>query len=587
VAAAPGIFPSHPEASPSESDQTDTDSNNITHPTETRPAPTVANIPVIRSTDTEFDFPTSDFNNIDDQLNDLSHAEARNDLSRAGSKKARSEKVGSGSQSQRDKSEDVPSASVGARPKSQPSFRRERERAGSPKVNQLSRKTSLRQSPAPDRNTPSPSQKQSKNAQNKAEKMTTASATSTAATVLSRDPQQTRAAMSELQTKEAETASRPTFGLGPTGDSFDDELLFATGDSEATKAPSVGVQNNSGNGAKKNYLMNVLPAVQPALSTDLTSLAQRSPLRNGAEKSVPAQRDQRKSPYPAEHNPEGLSHGGDSAGSGRKGSKDSVGRPRLPSPSMAAVKDWVSHAGNGESGKRHSDRDYAGAQSGLPFSAYAYGGGDDAAHSQGPAKDAVTKQGARTSSYQAFLEGPEVPVSVMRGDPSGVRRGSSGPSSDPSTHTMTVDSRGLQVRQSSSLPPVLFSEYASAKQEESQESLSARSAASDSAVDPPAARAPSAQSKPLAPSPLVTAKTTSGSTAVVTEKLLAGAVFSPIHPQPVSTTGSRPASSGPVPQTCTSSIVHPTPVTAVPSDGVTAPMTTAYAPNAAERNLAR
>nr|KAG5703622.1 hypothetical protein BaRGS_002496 [Batillaria attramentaria] len=54
-----------------ESDQTDTDSCNVTHPTETRPGPSQPNIPVIGSTDTEFDFPTSDFNNIDDQLNDL------------------------------------------------------------------------------------------------------------------------------------------------------------------------------------------------------------------------------------------------------------------------------------------------------------------------------------------------------------------------------------------------------------------------------------------------------------------------------------------------------------------------------------
>ena len=70
TAASQGSEDPPPDASPSESDHTDTDSCNATNPTYTLVTraghrggqPVTA--PVIKSTDTEFDFPTSDFNNV-------------------------------------------------------------------------------------------------------------------------------------------------------------------------------------------------------------------------------------------------------------------------------------------------------------------------------------------------------------------------------------------------------------------------------------------------------------------------------------------------------------------------------------------
>lgn len=64
-----------PDASPSESDHTDTDSCNVTNPANLKTGMAQAGrqhlASVMRSTDTEFDFPTSDFNNLD-EINDLS-----------------------------------------------------------------------------------------------------------------------------------------------------------------------------------------------------------------------------------------------------------------------------------------------------------------------------------------------------------------------------------------------------------------------------------------------------------------------------------------------------------------------------------
>ncbi|XP_059171557.1 mucin-5AC-like isoform X2 [Physella acuta] len=70
TAASQGSSAPPPDASPSESDQTDTDSCNVTHPTHQKPG---RQLPVARSTDTEFDFPTSDFNIVED-LNDLNRS---------------------------------------------------------------------------------------------------------------------------------------------------------------------------------------------------------------------------------------------------------------------------------------------------------------------------------------------------------------------------------------------------------------------------------------------------------------------------------------------------------------------------------
>ncbi|KAK7481619.1 hypothetical protein BaRGS_00027135 [Batillaria attramentaria] len=99
---------------------------------------------------------------------------------------------------------------------------------------------------------------------------------------------------------------------GPLTDSFDDELLFAgppESDQGAQGVVTSGVSSGTGTALTKpsmvssvagtvlnkpnKHLANVqqmmLPAVQTAHSSDLTSIAQRSPLRNGAEKTMEIQ----------------------------------------------------------------------------------------------------------------------------------------------------------------------------------------------------------------------------------------------------------------------------------------------------------
>lgn len=73
TAASQGTCAPPPDASPSESEQTDTDSCNVTHSVNTNTRNLARHAPVMKSTDTEFDFPTSDFNNIDD-INDLNRS---------------------------------------------------------------------------------------------------------------------------------------------------------------------------------------------------------------------------------------------------------------------------------------------------------------------------------------------------------------------------------------------------------------------------------------------------------------------------------------------------------------------------------
>ncbi|RUS79447.1 hypothetical protein EGW08_012788 [Elysia chlorotica] len=66
-----------PDASPSESDHTDTDSNNMTHQTlKLAPGLRDRRNTVAGSMDTEFDFPTSDFNNPE-EFNDLNHPQPK------------------------------------------------------------------------------------------------------------------------------------------------------------------------------------------------------------------------------------------------------------------------------------------------------------------------------------------------------------------------------------------------------------------------------------------------------------------------------------------------------------------------------
>ncbi|BFY97058.1 hypothetical protein BsWGS_00098 [Bradybaena similaris] len=73
TAASQGSSAPPPDASPSESDQTDTDSCNVTYPVSAAARTSNRYVPVARSTDTEFDFPTSDFNNIEN-INDLNRS---------------------------------------------------------------------------------------------------------------------------------------------------------------------------------------------------------------------------------------------------------------------------------------------------------------------------------------------------------------------------------------------------------------------------------------------------------------------------------------------------------------------------------
>ncbi|XP_005100746.1 uncharacterized protein LOC101848438 [Aplysia californica] len=89
TAASQGSVVPPPDASPSESDHTDTDSCNVTNPTYTLTSrPRGRQLPVAQSTDTEFDFPTSDFNNVDD-FNDLN----RTDPNKVGEQLAESRKT--------------------------------------------------------------------------------------------------------------------------------------------------------------------------------------------------------------------------------------------------------------------------------------------------------------------------------------------------------------------------------------------------------------------------------------------------------------------------------------------------------------
>uniref|UniRef100_A0A2C9JU95 Kinesin motor domain-containing protein n=1 Tax=Biomphalaria glabrata TaxID=6526 RepID=A0A2C9JU95_BIOGL len=64
TAASQGASAPPPDASPSESDVTDTDSCNVTHPINNKYS--ISNRPVAKSSDTEFEFSTSDFNDLND-----------------------------------------------------------------------------------------------------------------------------------------------------------------------------------------------------------------------------------------------------------------------------------------------------------------------------------------------------------------------------------------------------------------------------------------------------------------------------------------------------------------------------------------
>ncbi|CAL1527967.1 unnamed protein product [Lymnaea stagnalis] len=95
TAASQGTSAPPPDASPSESDLTDTDSCNVTHPTYNKV--NTRQLSVVKSTDTEFDFPTSDFNNGNDF----------NDLNRSGVQEKQTEKVAADGQA-------VPAAAAAA-----------------------------------------------------------------------------------------------------------------------------------------------------------------------------------------------------------------------------------------------------------------------------------------------------------------------------------------------------------------------------------------------------------------------------------------------------------------------------------------
>ncbi|GFO33259.1 kinesin-like protein [Plakobranchus ocellatus] len=90
-AASQGSVAPPPDASPSESDHTDTDSCNVTHPTYKVGAELAERKNAVAgSMDTEFDFPTSDFNNPE-EFNDLNHPQPQNNRPETGNAQCSSE----------------------------------------------------------------------------------------------------------------------------------------------------------------------------------------------------------------------------------------------------------------------------------------------------------------------------------------------------------------------------------------------------------------------------------------------------------------------------------------------------------------
>ena len=598
------VVPPHPEASPSESDQTDTDSNNVTHPTEIRPAPSQPNIPVIGSTDTEFDFPTSDFNNIDDQLNDLN--QGRNNLNKAketqgseGRGQPRPDQEGRGLQSRGDQA----SAAAASSPRleaQKPAQTAEIVTLRLTSAKPLSTRTNIHpQSPSSPAHrqgsSASPTtagSKQSKNSQNLAEK---------GPVPLPRQSSRRDVPSAEPKTTTGEPGggvltNQPTAGC--LRDSFDDELLFAgPGDSQAPKPDSQGspLSGGTSSGGKVNaHLMNVLPAVMTALSSDLTTFAQRSPLRNGGERVAGNQSpgDHRLAAHPHHPNLSALPRHSErlpvSTGiSGQPIATGVVRKSWLPSPRAAAIRDWASQTGDhGVPGCARQDKKRADSQpektgavstqDGSHLFA-AYSSTSHSPRNQGLAEERQRWKASsqtQTPTPRLALDADDPTVVGARAD---YCQGLSGPSSDPIVPDRSPPSSAHgakntpQSQHSNSLPTQ--PSPASAKRDPKVNESHPRNATSDNLSTATASALPSTATK---------ATTTS---VLVTEKLLSGAVFSPIHPQPVSSSGT--VSAGQLLKGNTSHIVHPKPVAGIPSELTSPLVMTPSAFTIVERDQAR
>ena len=587
AAASQGALLPHPEASPSESDHTDTDSNNVTHPTETRPAPSQPNIPVIGSTDTEFDFPTSDFNNIDDHLNDLN--QGRNDLNRARELQGSEGRELSKDEAGRGQpAADEASAASASGPRSEPQRSQVAERASprsavtNPPLNRANSQSQPQSSPSPAHRqssvSPAPGSKQSKNSQNIAEKFPASPAPSSHAS-----RRGVHSAQPKTTTNEPGATSQPA--AEPLMDSFDDELLFAgPGDSEGPK-PEVQESSHSGNlsGARLNrHVMNVLPAVLTALSSDLTSFAQRSPLRNGGDKTAADQGRGDDSAVDPRPNPTALpchtERPATTAGSPREPAAPR--KSQIPSPRKAAIRDWVAQTGDQDAVLARGERERAGSQLEKMGSGFAQDrnqahadyrlAGNSPRNQLSGQERQRSRTGVQSTPRLASSDAEDSPVSA-RVDP---HPGLSGPSSDPVTPNHSTPSadgaKSNQYQHSNSLPSQSIP--ANVKQDRIQESHS-KNTVSDN---------PSTMSV----SPFTTTKATASS-ALVTEKLLSGAVFSPIHPQPVSASATRTVITGQLMRGTASYIIQPKPVAGIPSE-LTGPLVTSPAAfSIAERDEAR
>lgn len=490
--------PPHPEASPSESEQTDTDSCNITHLTEIRPGPSEPNIPVIRSTDTEFEFPTSDFNNIDEQLNDLNQTgdKARSQLSEIQAKPdsaacASSSKSGNYQEKQiglqmNPSSEILPSAQT--------------KHASVPSVQappDTPRQDSVSDSSLPHgghQGTPE-------------------------------DATETQAASKE-QPKALPLAEHQS-----TTDSFDDEMLFGgplmSGPPQQEPAHVSGPSVRSeGLWLQRANLQEMgLPAMQTAISSDLTSFAQRSQMR------VELERGTRLEPKT------GLKN--DKKYSPRK-VDDFSGAPNMPSPKLADV--------TGLSGISSGNNDKTGSYSVRSQFSPVSCGSPDLSSGQ-----TVQRHDLQENISHESCNPPKSPSEAWSGHTEFEkwRRGKTKNDSS-AVETTTGNGRNQPVMSVVSTESDTQSQnntHYKLKRPKGDANYQKQRAVSDvrgthSAINSFLCSGTGVQMAKLT------------SSAVTTEKLVPGAVFSPIHPHPVSTNMAQPG-------TINVSVVQPKPLTGV------------------------
>ena len=522
-----------------------------------------------------------------DHLNDLN--QGKNNLSHGGEKTKKPSESGLKEQSkgQGGQGQDMgdQAAAASASDSRQDWQRSQKAAPESSAMNQLSSRGGRRspfftsQAQRASNTSPSPTPKQSKNTRNIAEKGPAPVASSSSSTSGSdRGAAQPKTAISELGSASSSKPRKAPSG-GPLSDSFDDELLFGEpGDAEAPDPQSEGFCPGGPTSSRVNkHLMNVMPAVQTALSSDLTSFSQRSPLRNGVEKTLAnhSPRDQPEA-LPPPHNFTGSPRYTEGTDNARKDGS-STGRNRLPSPSSAAIKDWVSQRGDTEpvsaraGVKRYDSKpDKGGSGSSqttnLPFSAYTVA--DTSPQNQLSARDRHTpKSNTHSSGKPLELDSPTLVKLYAPHAPSG-------PKSDPVVPSL-ASQPGQGAKDTHQSPSSLPTNPSPVNNQQ------------DTAADIYNRNTPSSENAAPPVSVFASAKSSSSSSsAFVTEKLMSGAVFSPIHPQPVSTSGMRVVSGGIV-SGSSSTIVHPTPVAGAPSVLTSGTIMSSSAFSVTEREQAR